>query len=112
MIRWSGVFLLKALRRYGFYEKFVYWIYAILLYARLSIKINGSAHGFFGCEIEVRLRYPLSPLLFCLAEDIHSKGIFKLVLKGKMHIISSPRGVTTTSYIFYVDAFIIFLDLT
>lgn len=39
------LFLLKALTTYGFCEKFVGWVHRILLSARLSIKLNGVAHG-------------------------------------------------------------------
>lgn len=61
---WS--FLVKTLSAFGFYDKLIDWIWRILLSARLSIKINGAAHGFFECRRGVSQGNPLSPLLFCI----------------------------------------------
>lgn len=63
-------FLLNALRVLGFCETLLGWIHVILLSARISIKVNGSPHGFFHCGRGVIQGDPLSPLLFCLAEDV------------------------------------------
>lgn len=60
-----------------------------MFYVRLSIKINGSAHGFFGCGRKVRQGDLLLPLLFYLAEDVLSRGIAKLVQEKKLLTISS-----------------------
>lgn len=101
-------FLLNALRALGFCETFVKWVHVILLSARLSIKVNDSPHGFFGCGRNVRQVDPLSPMLFCIAEDVLSRGIIRLVSRGSLHTISSPRGHRAAFHMFYADDMIIF----
>jgi len=38
----------------------------------LSISINGTQRGYFVCSWIVGQEYPMSPLLFCLAEEFVS----------------------------------------
>jgi len=63
-------FLVAVLRKFGFNTLFCDWILAILRSARLSILVNGNVVGFFPCNSGVRQGDPLSPLLFCLAEEV------------------------------------------
>ncbi|KAJ4715617.1 Ribonuclease H [Melia azedarach] len=74
----------------------------------MSVLINGSAYGFFGCGRGVRQGDPLSPLLFCLAEDVLSRGISHLQKSGIMLPISTPRGCPPISYVLYADDVFIF----
>lgn len=61
---WS--FLLQVLTSFGFDKKFVFWVQAILAFARLSILVIGTPKGYFSCSRGVRQGDPLSPLLlFC-----------------------------------------------
>ncbi|MCH95958.1 RNA-directed DNA polymerase (Reverse transcriptase), partial [Trifolium medium] len=101
-------FLLKVLKTFGFNDIFCNWIHVILQSAFLSVSINGKAHGYFNCTRGVRQGDPLSPLLFCLAEDVLSRNISKLVDEGKLELIKGTRHVNVPSHAFYADDLMIF----
>jgi hypothetical protein len=105
-INWD--FLLKVLNSFGFSSKFCDWISAILKSAKLSISINGQLHGFFSCSRGVRQADPLSPLLFCIAEDVLSRGISKLVESGNLELIKGTRHLNVPSHTLYADDIMIF----
>ena len=99
----SWKFLLLVLTRFGFYPSFIGWISTILRSAMLSIRINASLVSFFPCSRGVRQDDPLSPLLFCLPEEVLSKSISKLVNDTKILHRTSLQGYLTPSHILYVD---------
>jgi len=104
----SWKFLLLVLSRFGFHPSFVCWISTILCLAMFSIRINGNLVGFFPCSRGVRQGDSLSPLLFCLAEEVLSRGLSKLVSDKKILHMASPSGFLTPSHILYVDDIFIF----
>jgi len=69
----------------------------------LSIRINGSLVRFFPYSRGVRQGDPLSPLLFCHAEEVLSRGISKLMNDKKFLHMASPQGYLTPFHILYVD---------
>lgn len=101
-------FLLKVLSCFGFDQTFCHWIASILSSASLSISINGVQQGYFNCSRGVRQGDPLSPLLFCLAEEVSSMGINKLVEDGKIKLISGSRNTQIPSHCFYADDIMIY----
>ena len=101
-------FLRRVLNAFGFHATFVEWISSILASARLSILFNGSPVGFFSCSRGVRQGDPLSPLLFCLAEEVLSRGILRLVDMGHVQAISSPRAVKVPSHVLFADDIMVF----
>lgn len=70
---------MTVLHAFGFDHKFCNWILVFLKYAKLSFSINGHSVGFFNCKRGLRREDPLSPLLFCIAEEVLSKSISLLV---------------------------------
>lgn len=50
----------------------------------------------------------LSPLFFCFAYNVLSRGILKLRQEGKLNYILSPRGTIAPSHCFYADDLIVF----
>lgn len=56
----------------------------------------------------VRQGDPLSPLLFCLAEEILSRSISKLVNDGKLSLMTGPRNTYVPSHSLYADDVFIF----
>lgn len=104
----SWDFMIHVLQAFGFYQIFVQWVHALLLSAKLSILINGRSVGYFSCGRGVRQGDPLSPLLFCLAEEVLSRGISLLVTSGQLQHISSPRGTLAPSHVLIADDVIVF----
>lgn len=84
------------------------WIITILHSARLSININGKSVGFFKCTRGVRQGDPLSPILFCIAEEVLSRGIEELVVRGRMTQIRATRSLYIPSHCLYADDILIF----
>jgi hypothetical protein len=105
-LNWT--FLLKVLKQFGFNSTFCHWIELILSSANLSISINGNLHGFFKCNRGVRQGDPLSPLLFCIAEEVLSRGISKLVDEGKVDRIRATRHTHVPSHCLYADDIMLF----
>jgi hypothetical protein len=101
-------FLIKVLKSFGFCDPFCNWIQTILHSAKLSISINGKEEGFFSCARGVRQGDPLSPLLFCIAEDVLSRGLSKLVSDGLLKPMKGTRNVQIPSHILYADDVMLF----
>jgi hypothetical protein len=99
-LEWS--FLLKVLKLFGFNAVL------ILQSAFLSVSINGKSHGYFNCSRGVRQGDPLSPLLFCLAEDVLSRSISRLLSQGKLNLIKGTRNIYVPSHSFYADDLMLF----
>ena len=105
-VNWE--FLLKVLTCFGFNHTICNWIRAIHHSANVSICINGSQEGYFKCKRGVRQGDPLSPLLFCIAEEVLSRGIKKLVSENKLDLISASRTAKLPSHCFYADDLMVY----
>ncbi|XP_019432511.1 PREDICTED: uncharacterized protein LOC109339510 [Lupinus angustifolius] len=57
---------------------------------------------------DVRQGDPLSPILFCLAEEVLSRGITKLVMDNKLSTISGPVNLHSPSHVLFADDILIF----
>ena len=101
-------FLVLVLSNFGFETTFIDWILAILKFARLSILVNGRAVGFFACSRGVRQGDPLSPMLFCLAEEVLSRALSGSVVRGRLTPMSYCRGTTFPTHVLHADDIMIF----
>lgn len=101
-------FLLAVLKKFGFNHVFCDWIRTILNSANISICVNGKQEGYFKCRRGVRQGDPLSPLLFCIAEDVLSRGITKLVEDGKIDLIRASRQANIPSHCLYADDIMVY----
>ncbi|XP_058761813.1 uncharacterized protein LOC131635226 [Vicia villosa] len=86
------------------------WISAILHSAVMSVSVNGLQAGFFTCKSGVRQGDPLSPLLFCLGEDVLSRGLTKLVENKKVKLIKASRDSYVPSHVLYADDIMVFCE--
>ncbi|KAM1304224.1 hypothetical protein ACFX2F_021920 [Malus domestica] len=102
-------FLLRVLDAFDFSAGFVDWIYSILTSAHLSVFINGSVEGFFPCSRGVRQGDPLSPILFCLAEEVFSRGLTRMVEADLIDTFSVPMGIAPPSHVLFADDIMVFM---
>ena len=108
----SWDFLLEALRHLGFSSTFIDWITFILHSAHLSVLINGAPEGYFPCSQGVRQGDPLSPLLFCIAEEALSCLLTHSTSTGMLSPLFIGRDISFPSHLLYADDVIIFCRAT
>lgn len=64
--------------------------------------------GYIACKRGMCQGDPLSPLLFCLAEEMLSRGITSLVENNNLIPMASPRNFGTPTHILYADDIFVF----
>lgn len=101
-------FILLTLKSFGFSSKFIGWIHTILKSGKLSVLINGTPHGYFSCSKGVRQGDILSPIIFCLAEEVLNRGLSALSAAGHIKHISSPRCFNAPTHLLYFDDLMVF----
>jgi len=72
------------------------------------VLVNGKAVGFFSCSRGVRQGDPLSPLLFCIAEEVLSRALSMATAAGRITPMTYCRGVSFPTHILYADDVMIF----
>jgi len=92
-------FLLNVLKSFGFCSTFCGWIKRIIESARLSLAVNGLLCGYLQCKRGVRQGDPLSLMLFCIVEEVLSRGISSLVASNSLLPMASPKQFATPMHI-------------
>lgn len=69
----------------------------------MLVLVNGTPHGYFAWKRGVRQGDPLSPILFCLAEEVLSRAISLAVANGKLNLMIGSKGVRMLSHSLYAD---------
>ncbi|XP_058783229.1 uncharacterized protein LOC131657895 [Vicia villosa] len=69
---------------------------------------NGKQIGYFTCTNGVRQGEPLSPILFCIAEDVLSRGITNLVNTNSVNLIKANKHTLVPSHTLFADDIMIF----
>ena len=76
--------------------------------ARISILINGAPKGYFPCSRGIRQGDPLSPLIFCLAEDYLNRRLSQLFADSSLVPMYASSRVFCPSHFLYADDILIF----
>ncbi|KAK9943242.1 hypothetical protein M0R45_008856 [Rubus argutus] len=103
-------FLLRVVTSFGFAPSFVNGIDSILRSAYLSVNVNAQSYGYFTCSRGVRQGDPLSPLLFCLAEEVLSRGLSLLVNNSKLKRIAALRTTSPPTHVLFADDVMVFIQ--
>ncbi|KAK6158949.1 hypothetical protein DH2020_006263 [Rehmannia glutinosa] len=104
-LRWD--FLLYVLRHLGFSKIFVHWLEVVLRSSRISVLLNGTPVGYFACSRGVRQGDPLSPLLFCIAEEVLGRFITSAMDQSRLSAFTAPRSIIFPASILYADDIVI-----
>ncbi|CAN1153332.1 LINE-1 retrotransposable element ORF2 protein [Linum perenne] len=104
-VEWS--FLLNTLRAMKFPDQYVKWIEACFVSSRLSVKINGSLHGYFPARRGFRQGDPISPFLFVLSMEILSGMFDKAVQQGAFQLHPQCKG-TSLTHLSFADDLLVF----
>lgn len=105
-LKWP--FLLQVLKAFGFNDTFFRWIEVILNSTSMFFLSMEPCMVYLQCSRGVRQGDPLSPLLFCLAEDVLSRHISKLVQEDKLQKIQASRGSWIPSHCCYADEIMVY----
>lgn len=96
-------FLLEVLNAFGFSDILIIWIHNVLKSMRLSVLVNGSPTGYFLCSCGVHQGDPLSPLLFCIVEEVLTRYLTYSVTNGSLQPMEARRSLSVPSYLLYAN---------
>ncbi|XP_042486150.1 uncharacterized protein LOC122066411 [Macadamia integrifolia] len=108
--RISWDFILKVLKKFGFSNTWLKWIFQILSTSKISILLNGGPVGFFGVERGLRQGDPISPILFIIAEEVFCRGLKHLLHVKEIKPLKGPRDVSVPTHLLFANDIFIFIN--
>ncbi|XP_042509192.1 uncharacterized protein LOC122084834 [Macadamia integrifolia] len=108
IVDWDFIF--HVLRKFGFSKRWILWVHQMLVFAKISVLLNGGPIGYFGVERGLRQGGAISLMLFILAEEVLCRGLNKLVEDKKLKPIKGPHGVITPAHSLFADDIFIFAN--
>ncbi|XP_026455164.1 uncharacterized protein LOC113356280 [Papaver somniferum] len=87
------------------------WIRNCLSYSKISVLVNGSAHGFFSSSKGLRQGDPLSLFLFTIVGEVLSHMLNKAQQIGKISGFSVKNGGIKVNHFPFADDTSVFLDV-
>lgn len=108
-VNWN--FLMFLLKRMGFGEKWLKWIWRCISTVSLALLVNGKSAGFFPTSRGIRQGDPLSPMLFIIIMEALSRMIEKSMKNGLADgfKVDGTAGNSVMIYhLLYVDDSLIF----
>ncbi|XP_060202654.1 uncharacterized protein LOC132631071 [Lycium barbarum] len=106
--RLSWIFLTKVMRKMGFCETFISFIYELVGNNWYSVFINGQPDGFFHSTRGVKQGDPLSPTLFIIAAEVLSRALNSLHNNLWFIGFGLPKWSPKINHLAYADDTIIF----
>lgn len=104
-VNWKAV--ISTMKKMGFPEKFLNWIFLCISSAKYSIIINGAPYGFFGATRVLRQGCPLSPYLFVIVMEIFNSFLQQQVAQGSYGF--HPRcSLTKLTHLCIADDVLVF----
>ncbi|XP_015163321.1 uncharacterized protein [Solanum tuberosum] len=103
-VSWS--YLINMLRHTGFEERWLRWIKFCISTVKHSVLVNRGLVGFFSPQRSIRQGDPISPFLFILVMERHSKMLQK---SRQLHwiegfkIVRNNGSQATVSHLLYAD---------
>ncbi|XP_026457292.1 uncharacterized protein LOC113358007 [Papaver somniferum] len=104
-VSWDDVVL--CLKRLGFPDIFISWIYNCISTAKFAVLVNGSPYGYFSSSRGLRQGCPLSPYLFVSVMEILSLSL-KYQVDIRRYDIHPRYKLTNLTHLCFVDDILVF----
>lgn len=105
--RVSWEYLCRALRHFGFSERWIDSVWRLITNVWYSVNINGVRHGFFKSTRGIKQGDPLSPSLFIIGEELLSIMMNSLIHSNFIPFTFGKNG-PNISHLCYADDTILF----
>ncbi|CAL1363270.1 unnamed protein product [Linum trigynum] len=106
-VEWE--FLFAVMKRLGFTDQWLKWVWECVSTVSFSVLVNGSPHGYFHPQRGLRQGDPLSPLLYAIYTEAFSALLNQAVQSNFLHGLKIHRRCPVVSHLFFADDSYLFL---